>query len=163
MVFPAELCNDVIRHAERIVELKLQPRGVIERGRDVLLQSLQSARCPQLAALFRVGFSKGPLRLPRRYREELGCISQNHRGMFEDKGSDFLQGDFVFDDVGLVQRKDNLLAPGQDPLQELPLALRKRMIGGGGEQHQVTARDELIGQALVIADDRIGARAYPQC
>src|SRR6266508_2509789 len=78
--------------------------------------------------------------------------------MFDDKGPHFLQGGFVLDDIGFVQREDNLLAPGENALEELSLALGERMISGSSEQHQVAARHEFIRQALMVADDRVGAR-----
>jgi hypothetical protein len=75
--------------------------------------------------------------------------------MLEDKGTDFLERGLILDDIRFVQGEDDLLAPGQDALEELSLALREGMVGGGGEQDQVAARHEFIGQALVMADDCI--------
>ena len=77
--------------------------------------------------------------------------------MFQDEVADFLQGRVVFEDIHLVQHKDDFLAPGENAFEELALALGQGMIGGGDEQDQVTARDEFIGQPFVLADDGIRA------
>src|SRR5512138_1349917 len=104
----------MICHAQRIVELQLQPRGVIQRGVDKLLQSRETAVHPQALALLGVGLSESALRQPRRHREELGSILQDQRGMLEDKGTHFLESGSAFDNIRLVQSEDNLLAPRQD-------------------------------------------------
>ncbi len=127
-----------------VTMLSATPRGllnfnrsrvrVIQCGCNVLFQSIQSTGNPQALTLLRIRFGQGTLRQSGRNREELGRIPQHLRGMFEDKGAYFLQSSFILDDICLVQCKDDLLAPGEDALEELSLAFGEGMIGGGGEQ-----------------------------
>ena len=42
-------------------------------------------------------------------------------------------------------------------LEEEPLGFGERPVGRGDEQDEVGARDELGGEPLVLADDRVGA------
>ncbi len=69
----------------------------------------------------------------------------------------------LVEDVDLVDDDDDLLAPAADLLEERALGLGERPVGGGHEQHQVGARHELGGDPLVLADDRVGARACRRC
>ncbi len=52
----------------------------------------------------------------------------------------------------------DLLAPVADVLEERPLAFGERPVRGRHEEHEVGLRDELVGEALVLAKDRVGAR-----
>ena len=61
-------------------------------------------------------------------------------------------------DVDLVDDEDDLLPPFADLLQERPLALGERSVGRGDEQDEIGAGNEVAGQLLVPADDRVGAR-----
>ena len=64
----------------------------------------------------------------------------------------------VAQEIDLVDDYDDLLAPVPDRLHERPLALSEWAVGGGDEEDHVRARHELLGQLLVLADDRVGAR-----
>jgi hypothetical protein len=68
------LHDQVVRYTQRVAELQLQPRGVIQDRCDVLLQRLQAAGSSQASALFFVWFRKGALRQPGGNREELRSI-----------------------------------------------------------------------------------------
>ena len=57
----------------------------------------------------------------------------------------------------LVDDHDDLLAPSANVLHEAALGLGERAIGGGDEEHEIGARDELGRHRLVLADDRVGA------
>jgi hypothetical protein len=61
------------------------------------------------------------------------------------------------EDVDLVDDQHDLLAPRPDLLEELPLALGERAVGGGDEEDQVGARHEVAGQLLVAPHHRVGA------
>ncbi len=59
-------------------------------------------------------------------------------------------------DVDLVDHHHHLLAPIADLLEEGPLGLGERPVGGGDEEHEIGARHEARRQALVLADDGVG-------
>jgi hypothetical protein len=64
----------------------------------------------------------------------------------------------VLQDVDLVEGHHHLLPPGADHLQEGPLALREGAIGGGHEEHEVRAGNELAGEGFVVAQDGVRPR-----
>ena len=64
----------------------------------------------------------------------------------------------ALEQVGLVDHDRHLLAPPGDALEEAALALGEGAVGGGDEQHQIGARDELLGQQLVFGDHRVRSR-----
>ncbi len=64
----------------------------------------------------------------------------------------------VVQDVDLVDDQKHFLAPLPDLFQKDALALRKRTVGRRDEHHQIAAWDEVLGDLLVLADDRVGAR-----
>ena len=63
----------------------------------------------------------------------------------------------VLEDVHLVDDDDDLLAPVADRLEEGALGLGERPVRRRHEEHEIGARHELAGQALVLAMDRVGA------
>ena len=60
------------------------------------------------------------------------------------------------EDVDLVHHEHDLLAPLADLLQEAALALGEWPVGGGDEEDEVGAGDEVAGELLVPPDDRVG-------
>jgi hypothetical protein len=62
------------------------------------------------------------------------------------------------DGVDLVEDEHHLLAPGADLLEEGALALGERPVGRGDEEDEVGVGDELAGDRLVLAEDRVGPR-----
>ena len=55
------LVDQVFGHAQRVVELELQPGGIIQGGADELLQVIQPAGAAQTGALLGVRFGLGAL------------------------------------------------------------------------------------------------------
>ena len=151
------LLDQAFGHAQRIVELEFQARGIVERGADVLLQVIETAERPQAGTFIGIRLGERALGQFGGNRKQPGLIAKDGGGVFQDEVLDFLQGSLIFEDVQLVHHQDDLLAPGQDALQELTLAFGQGMVGRGDEQHQVAARDELIGQPFVAADNGIRA------
>ena len=85
-------------------------------------------------------------------------VKPSRRSMFSlTKSVTCCDGRFVAQQVDLVDDDDDLLAPVPDRLHELPLALGERAVGGGDEEDQIGAGHELLGELLVLADDRVGA------
>ena len=62
------------------------------------------------------------------------------------------------ENVDLVDDDDHLLAPAADLLEKRALGLGERTVGGRHEQDEVRARDEIRGDRLVLADDRVRSR-----
>ena len=104
------------------------------------------------------GGGLGAQRLARRDREDVGGGAEQLGGVLGDEAADLLDVGGRVEDVDLVDHHHDLLAPLADALQEDPLALGERAVGGGHEQHQVGARHEVAGDRLVLAVDGVGAR-----
>ncbi|HEY5675575.1 MAG TPA: hypothetical protein VIR81_02250 [Myxococcales bacterium] len=77
--------------------------------------------------------------------------------MLADEGDDL--GDIVggAQQVHFIDDEDDLLAPGADAVQEGALGLGEGAVGGGDEEDEVAAGDELSGELLVVAQDGVGA------
>ena len=149
------LLDQILSHPQRIVELELQAGAVVQRGVDERFQFVQTAARPQTGAFTRVRLGERTLGQFGGDRIQLRLIAEDCCGVFYDESADFLQSRLVLQDIQLVHHKDDLLAPGQDALQELSLAFGQRMIGGCDKQYQIAARNIFVGQPLVAADDGI--------
>ena len=139
--------------AQRALELDAQAAHVVERAREVRLERSE-------AVARRVGQVAGCLRLPRLARrdsEHLGAQAEQLAQLVAHELDHLLDVGRILQDVDLVDRDHHLLAPVADRLEELPLALRERPIGGGHEEHELRARHEVARQGLVTLDDGVRA------
>ena len=142
-----------VADAERARQLQPEAALLVERVVDEALQRLEPARRPQRRlALLRAARQPRADREDRRPRAEhaLGRVAHERQHLLELAGP--------LEDVDLVEDDDDLLAPGPDRLEERALGLGERPVRGGDEQHEIRPRHELRRQALVLADDRVGAR-----
>ena len=126
--------------------------GASSVGRDVALQRLEPA----------AAHADGSPCLARSASRALtgkisGLKPSSARALSADEGADLLDLRARFEDVDLVDDDDDLLAPAADLLEERALGFGERAVGGGHEQHEVRARDELRGDRFVLADDGVGA------
>ncbi len=145
--------GDSHRDTERIQQLQLRSTGRIERGGHVAFEGLEAAGSPDSRL--------APLRAERQLRadeEDLGLEAEQRARVIGDKRSDFRNLRRALQNVALVDDHDDLLSPTADVLHEAAFGLCKWTVGGGDEEHEVGARDELGGHRLVLADDGIGSR-----
>ncbi|OFV88660.1 MAG: hypothetical protein A2V74_00395 [Acidobacteria bacterium RBG_16_70_10] len=151
---PLRLAEHVEAHAQRVQELQAHAHGLVERARHEVLEGEEAARAQQGL----VGLRLGTLRLSRGDREHLGAEAEEREHLLLDEAHDRVHVLGRLEDVDLVERHHHLLAPGADDLQERALALREGAIGGGHEEHEVRAGDELAGELLVAPDDGVRPR-----
>jgi len=76
------LVAQMFGHPQRVVELELEPGGVVEGGADELLQVVQSAGAAQTGTLFGVRFGLGALSQFSGNRIQLRLIAKYLGGVF---------------------------------------------------------------------------------
>ena len=138
--------------AERVEQLEMHARGRVERRADVRLERLEAAGRPgRGVALLR------PQRQLRADREDLGVEPEQRVRALRDVPADV--GDLLaaLQDVDLVDDDHHLLAPAAHLLEKRALGLGERPVGRRDEQHEIGPRDEVRGDALVLADDGVRA------
>src|SRR5205823_13921076 len=102
-------------------QLQLRARGVIERGLDVFLERLESARRPELRL---PGLrAEGGLRADGK---DLRHDAEEPARVVRDVGTDLAEILLAGQDVDLVDDDDDFLAPVADPLEKEPLGFRER-------------------------------------
>ena len=141
--------------AERIQQLEAQALLLIERRRDVALEIRETGRRQRspptgLPASCAARGAPTPRRLRAWSRAALRACSATKR--LTCSRSSARSSTSI-----LLITIDDLLAPVADVFEERPLAFGERTIRGRHEQHQVGLRHELVGEPLVLAEDRVGA------
>ncbi len=138
---------------ERARHLEGEAALLVERMVDEVLQRLETARRPErgLAVLGAAG-------QPRADREDRRLRPEHALGRVADKRQHVVELGRTLEDVDLVDDDHDLLAPRANRLDEGALGFGERAVRRGHEQDEVGPRHELGRQALVLADDRVGAR-----
>ena len=131
---------------------------LIERVEQVVLDRTEAAALPELLPLRPPVRRAPPAPAAPDDGKDLRGLAQQAGGVLADVADDLLALFGPGQNVDLVDDEDDLLAPLPDLLQEGPLALGEGAVGRGDEQDQIGAGNEVAGQLLVAADDRVGAR-----
>ena len=141
------------RDAEGALQLEAEAFVLVERGRDPRLERGEAAALEG----GRVALLAGAPCLPGRQREDLGLHPERVGRPLAYERHDLLEVRLRAQQVGLVEKDHDLLAPLADRLEERPLALRVGPVRRRDEEHEVGAGQEIAGERLVLAEHGVGA------
>ncbi len=136
-----------------VAELESKPFGVVESGLEPGLNCGQATGCQRVVVIGELG----PAGLEGRDRKDLGGRAEQPHPVGTHPVEHL--GDIAgrLQDVDLVDRHHDFLAPLADAFEEDALGFRERAIGRGDEEDEVGPRDIVGGQRLVAPVKRVGS------